>query len=404
MVKITRDFDLDLTAGSIAEATKAVGAAPVTGTAGLWRVPRKAIKTLDGFNVRADLPEYRQHIEELADSIATEGWYPDKPLACYVVREKDRNVIYAVEGHSRLAAFDIAITKNRELGDIPVVFTGKATSLEDLTAKLANANKSRPLQPYELAVIVHRLARYGWDEDRIAQRIGKTKRYVSDLLVLVGAPAAVRSMVVRGQVSATEAIAQVRKHGSEAVDVLKAAVEKAQAAGKAKATGKDIETPKRRPKTGRPDESGGRVWSDADFLNAAVHYALDVAGDTREWLLRWRAADDETLAELENYVGQPVGSVKDRSLRIAVSGDASTQAMLTEDDPRQRDLFIQDDEAPAAEAAAEPVIDSVPVLDPPAPPRRSRKTEKAKKAAARKPVSRKKPVARRAAESRDAAL
>lgn len=416
MVKITRDFNADLAPGSVPEAAKAVGATAITGASGLWRVPRKAIKVLEGFNVRADLPDYREHIAELAGSITTDGWYLDKPLACYVVKDGAKNVIYATEGHSRLAGYDLAVQNGAKPGDIPVVFAGKATSLKDLTKKMANANKHLAHAPYELAVIARRLSNYGSTPEEIAEEIGKTPRYVSDLLLLADAPAAVRSMVVRGQIAATEAVAQLRKHGPAAAEKLKADAEKAKARGKQRVTAKDTgrkPAPSPAPQqAAEPDQpelfpdaprtaSALPVPTDAGFLSAAIAYALDVAIDTRNWLASWRAGDGETVAELEAWMGQPPGAMLDPSLRVPeppIEIEGETLAEPGEVPVESAPGDFDDLEAPKAESEeAPPAAEAVK-------PRRVRKAPAARKAAAKaakaKPakVARAKPAKAPAAE------
>jgi ParB family chromosome partitioning protein len=354
MVKISRDFAGDLEAGDVEAAAKAAGAAPATGTAGLFLVARKAIKVLPGFNVRAETSDYKAHIEDLRMSLIAEGWYKHKPLAAYVVKEGAKDVIYCVEGHSRLAAYDDAAAAGKRIGPIPVVFEGKARSVEDLTAQLANANKSRPYGPLELSVIVHRLDDYGWDANRIAAKIGKTDRYVRDLLVLVDAPATIRNMIAKGQVSATEAIKVIRTEGDDAAEVLKASLESAEASGRKRATAKHTEGQRKAPKPARvaaardvPEVTSVAVdvASDADFLLAAIDYGLTVATDTREWLQRWRDGDTDALGELETFMGQPIGSMSDRDLRVPMPTAEGEEAGTAE--------------APEAEAAADEVFENV---------------------------------------------
>lgn len=396
MVKISRDFAGELEAGDIDAAAKAAGATPATGTAGLFMVARRAIKVLPGFNVRAETSEYKAHIEDLKLSLMAEGWYKHKPLAAYVVHEASKDVIYCVEGHSRLAAYDEAAAAGKRIGPIPVVFEGKARSVEDLTAQLANANKSRAYGPLELSVIVHRLSDYGWTTDRIAQKIGKTDRYVRDLLVLVDAPAAIKTMVAKGQVSATEAIKTIRAEGDDAADVLKDAFEAAEAGGRKKATAKHTDgqrrskPPRAAPQRREPEVTSAAetVASDKDFLSAAINYALDVAPDTRDWLQRWRDGDGETLGELESFMGQPLGSMADRDLRIPMplpEGDGevfeNVEAAGRTPQPDDEELL---GESTVPAFAAEP------------PARRSASRKPAARKAAAKPAA--KPAAKAAAK------
>ena len=65
----------------------------------LWQVPVDQLKVLKGFNVREKDEAYHAHINALAKSIETEGFFQDKPLAGYVAREGDGDVIYLADDH-----------------------------------------------------------------------------------------------------------------------------------------------------------------------------------------------------------------------------------------------------------------------------------------------------------------
>ena len=76
-----------------------------------------------------------------------------------------------------------------------------------------------------------------------AARLAVTPRYLDDVLLLVNSPKAVRTAVLEGNVSSTMAIQELRKAGDKpekAAERIEAAVAKAKAAGKTKATAKDV--------------------------------------------------------------------------------------------------------------------------------------------------------------------
>jgi ParB family transcriptional regulator, chromosome partitioning protein len=232
-------FDKELTAGNTKNAMSAAEAKATSGT--LYDVPRAQIRVIDGFNVRYETEAYRKHINDLAESIVANGFNKSKPLAGYVAKEGEDHFIYVTDGHSRLRAVDLAVEMGAEIETLPVIVKAAATSMEDLTVALVQENNGRPLQPFEQATVVKRLEGYGWDDDRIAKALTCTTRYVQDLKILAGAPAAVRNYVVEDKVSATEAIKLLRKHdGAKVLELLKAAVAKAEGRGKNKATAKDL--------------------------------------------------------------------------------------------------------------------------------------------------------------------
>ena len=131
----------------------------------LWQVPIEAIRVIPGFNVRVKNTSYDQHIEDLAESILREGFKPDKPLAGYVSQEDGVNVISVVDGHCRLEAVRIAISRGAEISRLPVVVSPPGTTMEDLTVSLVSSNSGKELTPYEISMVVRRLVRFGWETE-----------------------------------------------------------------------------------------------------------------------------------------------------------------------------------------------------------------------------------------------
>lgn len=226
------NVDIELTQGSSKQAMKEVGAS----SRDLWFVDRESIKIIKDFNTRIQGPALQAHIRNLANSMKAEGFYPDKPLAGYVAREADAQVIYITDGHCRLDAYDVAASEGAELGRLPVVVSAQGTSVEDLTVALVRSNSGKPLEPYELAIVCKRLSRFSWEVDEIAHRLGFTKTYVDNLLLLISSPIAIRQMVMDGKLSATTAVEAIKQHGDKATVKLQAALEQAQSDGKERVT------------------------------------------------------------------------------------------------------------------------------------------------------------------------
>lgn len=223
--------DITLVAGSIKGAMKAAGAAKRD----LWVVPRAQIRIIPGFNVRIDSAANRAHIRELADSIISEGFKPEHPLAGYVAREGEESVIYLSDGHCRLKAVDLAVSEGLEIDTLPVVVSTKAHDLEDITVGLVRIS-GKPLESLEKAAVCKRLVGFGWVETRIAKRLGFTENYVRDLLTLIGAPAKVREMVATDQISATAALKAMATHGDKVIVKIEQGLQMAKAAGKSRVT------------------------------------------------------------------------------------------------------------------------------------------------------------------------
>jgi ParB-like chromosome segregation protein Spo0J len=88
-----------------------------------------------------------------------------------------------------------------------------------------------PLTQVESGHAFQRLIGHGWTPTDIATKIGVSKRYVDEALELFDAPKVVKQMVAEKTVTIGRAIAEVRKHGTKAAEVLKPVVEKAKAIG-----------------------------------------------------------------------------------------------------------------------------------------------------------------------------
>lgn len=229
-------FDITLIAGSAKKVMDEVGAK----SRDLWQVPVEQIKVIPGFNVREKDEAYHEHIESLAKSILTEGFYQDKPLAGYVAREGDKEVIYLTDGHCRFEGTQLANSRGANITRLPLVIKPNSSSLEDLTVSLVVSNSGKPLTPYEVGVVCKRLVGYGWDNKEIAGRLGFTEQYVDQLLTLMGAPLEIRKMVQAGALSAANAVDMLRKHGAKAVEILLNAQQKANEAGQKKVTARHL--------------------------------------------------------------------------------------------------------------------------------------------------------------------
>lgn len=247
----------ELVRGNVKAAMKEAGAS----SADLWNVAPSLLRVLPNLNGRIATPEYEAHIESITQSIIENGYYQDKPIAGFVASEDGQNLIYVTEGHTRHAAVLRAIERGAPVEAVPVVIKPKGTTMEDLTIALVTSNNGRPFTPYETGLIIKRLIDMGLAEKVIAQRLGYTLAYVNDLLSLVGAPKAVRDMVVAGQVSATAAIKTVKQHGSKAASHLKSGLAVAKKEGKTKVTEKHLGEKKvKAVKVGATVDSVGTGW------------------------------------------------------------------------------------------------------------------------------------------------
>lgn len=222
----------NLTSGSIKTAMKDAGAK----SADLWMVPISDIREADGFNVRTENADRVARIAEIGEYILANGFMRDKPLSGFVAREDGRDIIYVVDGYTRLAGAHYAIERGAEIDVLPVITKPAGTNIEDLTVGLVVSNSGTPLTPIEKAAVCKRLVGYGMEEKVIAKRLGMTVGYVRDLLTLIAAPRDVRKLVEVGSVSASNATHAIKKHGEKAAAVINTGLDAAKAVGKNKAT------------------------------------------------------------------------------------------------------------------------------------------------------------------------
>lgn len=254
-------FDAELTQGNVKNAMKAAEAKGRD----LYMVPIASLKILTGFNIRVtETAKYKAGIQELADSMKSEGFYPDKPLAGYI----DGNDICVTDGHRRLAGAILANEQGAAIDALPVVVKPAGTTREDLTVALVQSNTGAPLTPYETGIAVKRLLGYGMEKAVVATRLARSERYIDDLMLLQGAPKAIRDAVIADKITSTEAIALLKDDPKGAVEALKAGIEKAEKTGKKRVTAKNL--PKKKKKGNKKKAAANGSETPAAASNAAA--------------------------------------------------------------------------------------------------------------------------------------
>jgi hypothetical protein len=232
----------------------------------LWKVPVDQLHILPGFNVRTKSDEYEAHIDRIAKSIFNEGFYPDKALSVFI---DDRDRVCLRDGHSRYEATLRAIKMGAQITTLPCVTAPRGSTMEDYTIGLVKSNEGKPLAPIEVAVVCKRLTGWGWDEQKIADRLDYTKQYVVDLLNLLSAPAALQQLVSAGKISASTAIKTSKKEGvAKATETLLAA---SKAAKGGKVTAKTL-------KPAKPAAKAEDLVFTAPYLKAALKRVFDDPG------------------------------------------------------------------------------------------------------------------------------
>lgn len=278
-------FSQDIAAGNTKAAMKNVGAS----SGDLWRVPVDQFVVLPGLNVRSKSDAYEAHIESLKDSILTEGYFQDKPIAVYV---DDQERIIVRDGHTRLEAVRRAIKAGAEIDTLPAVVSPRGTTMVDITVGLVKNNEGKPLEPIEKAVVFKRLIGWGWDEAKVAERFTVTEGYVKDLLRLLEAPEELKNLVSAGKVSAGTAIKQVKKEG--AAEATKTLTEAVKASDGGKVSAKHLKKKANEGMALKPGETVKRKPT----LKEAIQLLKDVWGDKH-----YTKLDEKTVAQIDFFFG-----------------------------------------------------------------------------------------------------
>jgi hypothetical protein len=93
------------------------------------------------------------------------------------------------------------------------------------------ANTGKPLSAWEVGTAYVRLVRFGWTPEKIAERMGQSVNFVNRAIELADAPDAVKQLLSTQAITPSLAIAELRRSGDSAAEVLQAKVQKTKAQG-----------------------------------------------------------------------------------------------------------------------------------------------------------------------------
>jgi len=327
----------------------------------LLRVPVDQIVFMPGFNLRIDNEAYRAGIEELANSIEMEGYYDSHPLSCFAGELDGVAKVIVIDGHRRKMAVDLLNSRGANIETMPVVLKKPTSTDLDLAVSLDKENNAVQLTMLERAVLALRMLKSGMDRDEIAERLGKTKRHVDDLLVLIEAPKPVRDLVRDGTVAAYTAIAKMRREGGAEKIVELAAKTEAKAAEKGQKAAKLTKTTLENEGVKKPRLQVHRLNFKAEdgapFLYEDVEPFLGLIGD-EDWFKPARKKA-ERIALTDMVVDVTIRRPKteedeaDEADETPVRGRRKTAVVVeavTEIDPMEDDAEFEgeadDDETP----------------------------------------------------------
>lgn len=298
LAAIEADFDTILDPASIKGAMKAAGA----GSRDLWQIPPQNLRVIDGFNPRVMNAEYEAHIRAIADSMLTEGYLQEYPLAGYAAKVDGEPVLFVYSGHTRLLAVALANKEGAEIQHVPVSVNQSGLSMEDMTVGLIRGNSGKPLSYFESAVVCKRLVKYGFDVKDISKRTGISVPLVNNRLALMASPLKLREMVANGVVSATLVIDMINQHGSKALEAIEAAQERTEDAGKTRVTKAQTVAKPAAERTERfkfVKKSAPRLYEAAESVRKDPGYSA-LSSETRELL-------ESLLAQIQ---GKPDGGAQ----------------------------------------------------------------------------------------------
>ena len=189
-----------------------------------------------GFNVRdLETSTAIELLEQLEADIEANG--VQVPIEIYEHNGK----LIVTNGHRRVICCRRLTARGVEIASIPAIAAPKGLNDAERILRLVTLNNGVPLTQLEKAEVVRRLLAYGWDKAKIAQRFGyRTEQSISNLILLLEAPEAVKTAVREGEISGSAAVHLVRAEGDKSGEVLEQAKETAAARGKATVTPSSI--------------------------------------------------------------------------------------------------------------------------------------------------------------------
>ena len=192
------------------------------------RLDPRIISIESGHNPRDyRLPENRAHLDELKANIKENG-----VLVPLLVRfDAPTGSVFLVDGECRLTACNELIQEGVPIESVPTVQVKAGNEAERLIMALT-ANTGKPLSKWEIGGAFRRLKGYGWDEEKIAQRLGYSLRFVNESLELEDAPEEVKHLLSEQAVTPSLVLSELRsKPTEEAVTAIRQKVVEARASG-----------------------------------------------------------------------------------------------------------------------------------------------------------------------------
>lgn len=200
------------------------------------RINIRNIKIVDGFNVRTQDDELREHIASLLGALVANLPIP----AIEVWVNPGTGDIELVDGHCRFAAY-------LQYADIEPEFDNYISAVKfegtpfQRKMRIASSNKQLKLTQVELGrLYIHARDVIGASRQEIAAEAGMSLAHVDQSILLDGGSPEVHEAIENKTISPTEAVKLIREFGADAPKELERRIEVAAEQGKAKVTTKVV--------------------------------------------------------------------------------------------------------------------------------------------------------------------
>lgn len=218
-----------------------------------FRAHFESITIVDGFNIRIDDDELREHVAGIAGAIAAGQPIP----AIEVWVNPESGVMECIDGHCRLNAYRLYSESHPEFDGWVSVTKFEGTPLQR-KLRIESSNKQKHLKPIERGIL-YLEARdvLGATRQQIAEEVGMSLAHVDQHILLATGKPEVHQAIKSGEMSATDAVELVRKHGDQAPEELDRLREVAKQMGVEKITQKVIKkaAPAPEPKSSSKPQS-----------------------------------------------------------------------------------------------------------------------------------------------------
>lgn len=206
------------------------------GKSDVFKIDPRKLRVESGFNSRDfTAQENIDHVLWLKENIKAVG------LKEALTVRLDGDIGYIVGGECRWRAIMMLIDEGEAWESVPCLPDARNISVEERLADQPIRNHGKQFTQLELAALARKLIGYGWAESKIAAYWGMTHQNLSRILELNQLPEAVKQTVRAGEIAPSTAAAVIREEGPIAgAETISTSVEIAKAAGKTKATPKQI--------------------------------------------------------------------------------------------------------------------------------------------------------------------